>query len=261
MNNNVIRNRSGKTSYYKGNKRLRLTGSGLKDRIIARIDTFSFDGTCPNFDPSPKGPIIRKCDEKGMTAAVSCSSDIVTFALGNGITTQQGQSVINPVTTNILWGSIGFELADFDHFSNFDVLFDQYRIEKVQVRFVPLTTSLAPNLTPNISPTLWLAIDQDDNNVLTGGTFDAIRGYDDVARVNAPAGAIVTLNPFVTPAVYSGGTFSGYSTVPGFSTWIDVANPVAYYGIKFGVSQDASSSGFGWQVDARYWISWRRRHG
>jgi len=158
------------------------------------------------------------------------------------------------------YAAMAFQLADLDQVATLTGLFDQYRIDKVEVKFVPKDNVFAQagTVAPNsLAPSLMIGLDFDDNNLPTSIAYMA--QYDNVQEVCYGGGGLfVTIYPSVTLAAYAGGAFSGYAV--GRAGWIDCSNTgVQHYGMK-GVATALSAASTlvcDWYMYLKYFVSFR----
>jgi len=180
-----------------------------------------------------------------------------TFSNSTGMS---GNAIIQNSATSVL-GAMAFTLADLANVSAFASLFDQYRIERVRlhVRSRSNAVSVFNTASPNAAvPTMYLCIDRDDSTA--PAAVSDIMQYDSVVTIQGEEDAIIDLVPSITPAVFSGGAFSGYSSSPSNAHWIDIANTaVPHYGVKFGVTPltVSTSSSWVWDVTAEFLVSFK----
>lgn len=129
------------------------------------------------------------------------------------------------------------KLSDLPNYTEFTALFDMYKIHLVKTTVIfdknsaSVSTASATNFIPNL---IWV-IDRDDATAL--GSLTEYEQYDDfkIRRLDKPVK--IFWRPKVASAVYSGGAFTGYSSVG--QRWIDCASPsTEHYGLKTGVMGD-----------------------
>lgn len=125
-----------------------------------------------------------------------------------------------------------FTVGSLPSVSEFQNLFDRYRIMKAVVTFK--LTSNPDNIDTSVAfyPTLWYYVDYDDLDTV-GLTF--IREVQGVKRrVLQPNREVkIVLRPKPLAAVYNNVLTTGYSIPRGKSPWIDLANvDVPHYGLK-----------------------------
>lgn len=180
-----------------------------------------------------------------------------TFGTSTGLT---GNSIVQNGPTGV-FGAIAFQLSDLANSSTFASLFDQYRFERVRlyIRARTNAASVFNTASPNAAvPRVFVVIDRDDNTAPTA-TTDLMQ-YDTVGTFTGHEDCVVDLVPNLTPAVFSGGAFSGYSSLPSNSAWIDIANTaVPMYGVKFGVTglTTSTTSSWIWDITGEYVVSFK----
>ena len=188
-----------------------------------------------------------------------------TFGVQTGLSNVGGSSSAAQLIqggSSAVYFAIAFQLSDLTQVSTLAALFDQYRMERVKVHFKSRNNAVSVfnTASPNGGvPTAYLVVDRDDATALTSMS-DPLQ-YDNVVSFNGEEDATVELVPSVTPAVFSSGAFSGYSTQPANSTWIDIANTsVPTYGIKgaIGPLTVSVTSSWVWDVTAEYIVSFRK---
>lgn len=214
-----------------------------------------------DFSPKPKGPVTD--------ADYSTCQTVNALTLGSGITAGSNTappSVAAAAAVNTPF-VMTFSFQDIAQAANFEALFDQFRFDKVEVKFVPhsnsvnLLTSASPN---NGAPTLFVVADFDDEVSVT--TVPAIGEYDNVQAAVYGEGIFVTLKPAMSPALYtpaSGGSFTG--TEVERAGWIALpagggqGTTAPHFGIKGLVSGLATSSTETciWNVYMKYYLSFR----
>lgn len=155
--------------------------------------------------------------------------------------------------------SMAFSLQDLAQVAALTGIFDQYRFDKVELKFVPQSTGInvmntaAPN--DNV-PSLFVVLDFDD--ATAPASLAAVQQYDNVQSCQYGQGLMVTLEPSETPAVYASGAFSGYSVRK--AGWQDCASTtIGHYGVKGCITEltVASTSEVFWNVHAKYFVSFR----
>ncbi len=168
-------------------------------------------------------------------------------------------------------GTLNFRLSNLDSVADFGGLYDQYKIVKVQVKFIPIgadmivlqpTTNSAPTVQ---TPLLYSAIDYDQLDTQTPKTIEEIRQYQGCKAIKASRTTSWTITPKLRGAVVKsidgGGvpTFA-YTTVP--NRWLDKAdNGVPYCGIVFGLEKSgtitAQNKNFAMTIEAVYWLQFK----
>lgn len=158
--------------------------------------------------------------------------------------------------------AMGFQLADVNQNSTVGQLFDQYRFEKVKVHFKSRNNAISVfnTASPNGAvPMAYLVVDRDDASAPS--SLASLLEYDNCVTFTGGEDATVELVPSLTPAVYAGGAFSGYSVTPSNTGWLDIANSsVPVYGVKGGVSNltTSTTSSWIWDIIVEVVISFRK---
>jgi len=217
--------------------------------VIASLDLHR----AQDFPPKPK---------KGLADAdYSTCQAINSFAISTGIGAGTGDTppyIVAAPSVNSYF-SMAFSLQDLSQAATLTALFDQYRIDKVVVKFVPQAQALnvmnvaSPN---NSVPALYAVLDFDDATALT--SLAAATQYDNVQIVPYGEGLDITVWPSNTPALYASGAFSGYEVQK--AQWVDCANTaVGHYGIKGLVTSllALSTSNVVWDIYSKYYVSFR----
>lgn len=209
------------------------------------------------FLASPQGP------RQG--AAFTTRQLASTFGVQSGLTNVGGASTAANLVqagSTAVYFAMAFQLSDLTQSSTFAALFDQYRIERVRVHFKSRNpaTFVANTASPNGSvPSGYVVVDRDDATALT--SISDTYQYDNVIAFNGYDSVTVDLVPSLTPAVFSSGAFSGYSTRDSDGIWLDIANTsIPTYGIKgaLGTLTVSTSSSWTWDVVAEYIVSFRK---
>jgi len=213
----------------------------------------------PRFLKSPQGPYPGAMMTVRQVAYGFGTSSGISNS-GYGASMGAGNLIINSPTTNFF--AIGFNLADLPQASTYTSLFDQYRVEKIKVHFIPRSNALQVQNTasPNGAvPIAYLVVDRDDASAPT--TLSEVQQYDNAVAFTGRHYACVELVPSITPASYASGAFSGYLVKDSDSSWIDAANTnVTAYGIKGCVSglSTSTTSSWVWDIIAEYIVSFRK---
>jgi len=236
---NKSSNRGGRT----GLADFKTGGSADKGRIRCGANLIH------SFRPPPSRPL----------PGAKFSTRQLTETFGNS-TGLSGNSIQQNGPTGV-YGAVAFQLSDLANSSTFSSLFDQYRIERIRlyIRARTNAASVFNTASPNAAvPRAFIVIDRDDNSAPTAITD--LMQYDSVATFTGHEDCVVDLVPNLTPAVFSGGAFSGYSSVPSSSMWIDIANTsVPVYGVKFGITglTTSTSSSWYWDLTAEMVVSFK----
>jgi len=147
-------------------------------------------------------------------------------------------------------GSISASLNLLNDYTEFTTLFDTYRIIRLDVDFMPVS-SVAQG-----SP-LFTVIDYDDSTALTG--LSAALEYGDVLA-SSQSGRIHrrTLRPRAALSAYSG-SFTSFAQSM-HNQWFDVASPgIVFYGLKWIIPAYANNSPVAGQymINVRYTMQFK----
>jgi len=148
-----------------------------------------------------------------------------------------------------------FQLNDLADYTSFQVIFDQYKIDKVQVQIRPIGRA-QPIVGINTEkiPLLFTVIDYDDATAPTGTS--QLKEYSN-CNVSLYETVVATFAPHMALAAYSG-AFSSFANVG--PTWIDIANPsVQHYGLKLACEAGLSGQTLlqYWDIQFKYQVSFR----
>jgi len=118
--------------------------------------------------------------------------------------------------------------------TNFQNLFDRWRIAQIRVCFAP-TTSPSPTVTEG---PLYTIIDLDDANAVN---LNNLNQYQTLKI--SPVGSYFerTFTPRAAIAADAGGIFTSFAQAP-ISTWMDTASPgINYFGLKYAIPGSSSA--------------------
>jgi len=149
---------------------------------------------------------------------------------------------------------LSFNIASLDNFSSYALVFDQYRIDLIEVLVVPDVTENSVSSGVASSTGLYsTVIDYDDATVPT--TMTQLGGYASCQESTTTAQHYHRFKPMFATAVYSG-TFTSFAASRG---WIDCASPnVQHYGFKMGALAAGITQGINLVIT--YHVSFRATH-
>jgi len=153
-----------------------------------------------------------------------------------------------------------FSISDLDESSAYTNLFDQYRIDCVVFRILPMQNAIG--LTTNSTTTtvrLYTVVDYDDANTLTSEA--QARAFESCVVVPPGHESSRTFQPRQALGAYQG-TFGGYANVGGI--WNDCNSPaIQHYGVKIFIQQATAlqTQLQSWTIERDYYVSWRKVHG
>jgi len=155
-------------------------------------------------------------------------------------------STSTTVTTNFAWS---FLLSDLPNYTEFTTLYDQYRIEKIELILISNTSESIPS-SVNLG-VMYKVTDYDDATTLSTN-LDYLQ-YQNCKVLNPLFHKkSFPLKPRFAVAAYAG-AFTSYANNAG---WLDVASPsVQHYGVKIGFS--ATTVVISYQVLAKFHLSFK----
>ncbi len=135
-----------------------------------------------------------------------------------------------------------FGLSQLPGYNEFSALFDQYRITKVDLEWLPVLTNYsANNFTTTATPaSLRIFSVIDYNSVPTGSTINAMREYETCRVSQYFKGHKMSLKPKVVLDMDSGDNLAQYDSEPWLSTG---GTGIYYYGVKIAVNTSWYSVG------------------
>jgi len=236
---------------------------GQGNRMVKRMDNYgrTYGGSInalnlhknQDFSPTPHYPKT----EAMLSTAQYVNNFSVASGIGAGSTTTLSYLTATPGTSTQF--AIAFTAGDLPQFTSFAALFDQYRIDRVEIKFSPqsnavnVLASSSPNATV---PNLFCLLDFDDSVAPT--SLGAVQQYDNCQVCKYGEGLHIVLEPSYTPAVYSAGAFTGYGVDK--AGWLDVASSgIPHYGVKGSITAlpGLSTSNVVWDIYCKYYISFR----
>lgn len=230
--------------------------------LPARKKRFSRKG----FARAPRGvssrvPLIHKFKQCVTGAAIiSYGSDTITQAAA----AKTVQSFL-------------FQLSDLPQSASYTALFDQYRITKIKMDFIPCS-SIVNNASTQITAAGYAeTAPEAASATATVGLYGTVIDYDDANALASLAAATEyenfrygsvasnkihsrTFVPHTASAAFNG-AFAGYKNDK--NAWIDCAYPgVQYFGLKF-YADEAGAQGAqqqcfqSWRILATYWVEFK----
>jgi len=156
--------------------------------------------------------------------------------------------------------SFNFTLSDVDNSTAYTGLFDQYRINAVTTRIIPLQNSITLETNSVITTVpLYCVVDYDDSATLT--TVAQARGFDTCVVVPPGEECVRTFRPRMAVGAYSG-AFTSFANAP--AMWCDAASPaIQHYGCKLIVPAVTAAQTVlqSWSIERTYYLSFRKIHG
>jgi hypothetical protein len=175
------------------------------------------------------------------------------------MTSQNAYITATPTTSNAV--SYAFSLNDLDDVSNYTSVFDQYRIDAVVFRILPMQNAIG--LSTNSTTTtcrLYCVVDYDDAAVLPSEA--TARAYESSILVPPGEECFRTFQPHQAVGAYGGSAFGNYTNV--VNQWNDCNSPsTQHYGVKIFVTPATTGQTQlqSWSIEREYYISFRKTHG
>jgi len=170
----------------------------------------------------------------------------------NTVETLASTAILTSSLTVPTFNGISFTIASVNDFTSFSNVFDQYRINLIEVLIEPVvseTTTLAQDVGEFIS-----VVDVDDANVPT--SYADLCSYTQAVQSRGTQSHYHRWKPTVAVAVYSGAFTSFAATT---SMWLDCGSPnIQHYGLKIG--SQAVNATQNYFVNVKLHCSWRARH-
>jgi len=144
-----------------------------------------------------------------------------------------------------------FSANDVIQFSSFAAVFDQYKIDTVEVWMTPFGSASAPGYNANCR--IYSAVDYDDANTPT--SINAIQQYENSVVTRSTDGHYIKFVPHIAVAAY-GGTFTQFKNEK--TDWIDVASTnTSFYGLKAAIDPTSSTGDLKVDLVTRLTVSFR----
>jgi len=142
---------------------------------------------------------------------------------------------------------LSFTLSTLSDASQYVALFDQYRIDLMEVWIMPQSQ--------NLTALMKSVIDYD--NITTTATDAYFDNYSNCHTTTMANGHYRRFVPHLALAAYGGGAFTSYANLK--PQWIDCASAtVAHYGIKF-LTEVTAAGAIGIDVLGRFHLSFRNK--
>jgi len=146
------------------------------------------------------------------------------------VQSQNAGTIVTTSTTVPTFGVLYFTIGGLDQVSTFGALFDQYKINQVEVWVLPLVTT-------TVNASYATVLDFDDGNNLT--TYAQALDYTNVQETMISQGQRRKFIPHVAVATYNG-SFAGYANEK--SPWLDMSSTsIQHYGLKIAAQQSSAA--------------------
>jgi hypothetical protein len=143
--------------------------------------------------------------------------------------------------------------------SSFTAIFDQYRIDCIELWLTPNQNAVASAATYATSPNLATVLDYDDSSLL--GSMSQATAYASCIHTEVFEKQRRCFKPRIAYAAYGAGAFSSYANER--AGWIDCSSSnVVHYGMKALCDADGNTSGphASWDLFAKAQVSFRATH-
>ena len=151
----------------------------------------------------------------------------------------QATTITSNTSTNTQTGSIQTQLSSLPAYSDFTNLFDQYRILKVKIDFMPNLTGNTAGGLPGLYNVFNMAIDHTDTTSPTQSSD--ILQYDEHRTLQPYKPFSITYKPAPAAAYFNTNVTTGYG--PRAGAWIDGSSPaIVHYGLKYSWDCNASTA-------------------
>lgn len=180
--------------------------------------------------------VTRDVSYAPQTVRPFCRSDI---NMRNQSIVAEMRGQLTPITTSNIantYAAYSFAINSMGSVADFTSLFDEYRVERVDVWLEPGFTSTTPAAPEN--GTMVSAIDIDD--AATPSSYTNVASYPGAQDSTLPACHAHSWVPTASSAMYSG-AFTSYSNV--VSPWCDTNSPsIQHFGLKVAISQTTTNA-------------------
>lgn len=147
----------------------------------------------------------------------------------------------------------GFQFQDIPDYIQWASVFDQYKIDSVDIDIRPVTQASLPATAPGYAIG-WVAVDYDDN--ATPSTIASIQNYSNAMLLSPGRGLRLRIRPKLDVGIYNSGATNAGAVVGGL--WLDMAYPaIQYHGLKIAINASTSTNVNTWYLLARYSVSMR----
>lgn len=144
--------------------------------------------------------------------------------------TFQASTIASNASVYTSTGSIAFALSQCPAPTDFTNLFDQYRIVKTQINFVPNYSGNTAGGIPGLYNIFYMAVDHTD--VTSPTQASDVLQYDAHRLVQPYKPFSITFKPAPSSSFFNSTTTTGYG--PRQGAWLDSSSPaVPHYGLKW----------------------------
>lgn len=164
--------------------------------------------------------------------------------------------IILASTAAISPNTLSFTLASLPQYSELVSLYDQYRVDKVEVWFKSQQHAGQATGSGGASAG-WIAIAVDFDDNVTPSTVAQILAYDNAVIVEPQEDYYITFVPHIARATQvSGGGYSGASNDK--NGWLDtVSSSILHYGVKWVINTSGNVNNPSWHVCYKIHMSFK----
>lgn len=164
------------------------------------------------------------------------------------ITPLQGNAVHAPYTS-----SITVQFSNLINSSEFEALFDQYKITYVVHKFYMRVTPDAQTAATAVYPKLYWYVDPDDSTLPANLSEMRERSSTRMAVLRPDRPVVVKYKPTILQEIYRSGITTAYA--PRKPMWLDLAyNNVIHYGVKYAIDTFTNTNYF-LDVETKYYFA------
>lgn len=156
-------------------------------------------------------------------------------------------------------GQFFFELRFLPEYTEFTTLYDQYRVDKLVFRFMPLTNAGVSGVLAEQPQPLITAVDFDGGTV--GLTQDQLLSYESAQITSAFKEKVITIKPRAELLSTDSDAITVSASVAPSNTWWDCSNvKILHHGVRYGIPANTTMPvGYGvrWTVWCEVYITFK----
>jgi len=182
-----------------------------------------------------------------------------TGQMGGAITRIQQVTNLGHITvTNLdVTGQYEFKLADLPNNTDFQGVFDMYRIVKVILHFIPLNNAIdiTGGVASGVQSGGMLYTCKDYNDVNNPATVSEVASYQTCKFTPSYEKHVRSIKPLLFAEDESGGNIPFQ---PANSTWVPINKDAQFYcGIKYGINASPDATRIKYQVIGQYHVEFK----
>jgi hypothetical protein len=153
-------------------------------------------------------------------------------------------------------GALSFQLSDVPNYSLWSANFDKFRIDAVELDFVPIFTQIS-GVTNTSTPMFCTALDFDSAGA--PGSLNAVIAYSRSTQTAATTRFKRHFVPRVAREVYLSSITTTYEEGPAHA-WMTTTQPsVPHFGLVYGFAVAGAANAFAYKINARYKVTFAFR--